>query len=209
MKTSLLQKLLCLIPELLYIPGWIFLWKSGLMFLLRELLYGHIQEGFPGVFLSLHTLTKPLSLVDITFSDLILMMALSLLWFQLLQPLRRLFFWPKIKKNPTLHYLILKTHYRNKKNYTISPTALERLNFFHQKEFLHLCGPAVSPVLLLHAGGQQSATGSAELQLWLRWFEQLSRTQLTRALRHLSFPQLGLKSKDKELLFKAAFRYFF
>lgn len=96
-----------------------------------------------------------------------------------------------------------------KQKYTISPTALERLIFFHQKEFLHLCGPAVSPVLLLHAGGQHSATGSSELQLWFRGFEQLSRTLLTRALRHLSFPQLGLKSKDKELLCKAAFRYFF
>lgn len=41
-----------------------------------------------------------------TFSNLILIMALSLLWFQLLQPLRRLFFWPKIYKK-TLFILSL------------------------------------------------------------------------------------------------------
>lgn len=122
-------------------------------------------------------------------------MALSLLWFQLLQPLRRLFFWPKIYKK-TLFILSLwklPTETTTKRN-----VHLVALFFPCTKKSLSLS--ILSPVLLFHTGGQHSAAGSAEL--CFGGFEELSRADVTSALRLLSFPQMGLNIKIKKgLLF--------
>lgn len=75
------------------------------------------------VSLSLHTCTQqcPPSYPS-TFSNLILIMALSLLWFQLLQPLRRLLFWPKILKKIlfilSLWELLTETIFKKKRMYS-------------------------------------------------------------------------------------------
>lgn len=73
--------------------------------MLTELSQQHIKERF-STFLLIITCfhsAKPLfPCQKVPFSNLILIMALSLLWFQLLQPLRRFFFWPKIYINTLL-----------------------------------------------------------------------------------------------------------
>lgn len=97
MKASLSGEGLCLSTELLHIPGFTLGGKSASTFLLTELLYWHGKETFSMCF---PLAAQPLFLSEDTFSNLILIMALSLLWFQLLQPLRRLFFWPTIQKTP-------------------------------------------------------------------------------------------------------------
>lgn len=137
MKTSLLQKLLRLNTELLYLPGCTRHGKPALMSMLTELFYWHIKETLSMcVFVTTRCHpSKPLFPSEGTFSNLILIMALSLLRFQLLQPLGRLFFWPKIYKKKTPKYSLFfnyeksfqKQKKKKTKKYTIAPTALGNL----------------------------------------------------------------------------------
>lgn len=151
--------------------------------MLTELSQWHIKETFSTFLLitACFHLAKPLfPCQQIPFSNLILIMALSLLWFQLLQPLRRFFFWPKIYKNTlltlSLWKLIPETKQKKKKYMIFSKASgsLLALFLFHHSISIFLAHGSLSPVLLLYTGGQYSATRSSKL--WFRGFERLSRT---------------------------------
>lgn len=174
--------------------------------MLTELSQQHIKETFSTFLLTItcfHSAKPLFPCQKVPFSNLILIMALSLLWFQLLQPLRRFFFWPKIYKNTlltlSLWKLITETNKQKKEKYTIFSKAsgsLLALFLFHQSISIFLAHGSLSPVLLLYTGGQYSATRSSKL--WFRGFERLSRTYFTRTLWLVSFSQLGLKSKKNK-----------